>query len=158
MARPKKGITVEYRFWNNVDKSTDGCWLWQGWLDSKGYGAIRVNGSAIKAHRLSYELHRGTIPDGLFVCHTCDVPRCVNPDHLFLGTAEDNVNDMMAKGRHSALRGSQCWNAKLTEQDVLDIRRLYAQGNISTRALGKKYGVTKTAILWVIQEKNWRHL
>ena len=85
------------RFWSKVEKS-DSCWLWTG-STSKKYGQITVDGKRIRAHRFSYTLQRGPIPSGLFVCHTCDVPHCVNPDHLFLGTNRDNLRDMTKKNR-----------------------------------------------------------
>lgn len=87
------------RLLKKTDK-TSGCWLWRGASVPRGYGVIYFNGRQTYTHRVSYELHVGPIPDGLFVLHRCDVPACVNPDHLFIGSAADNVADMMAKGRH----------------------------------------------------------
>lgn len=88
----------QVRFWNYVDK-TDTCWLWRGSKHS-GYGVINVPGRGRpRAHRLSYEMAIGPIPDGLLVCHTCDIRECVRPEHLFLGTAKDNTADCIAKGR-----------------------------------------------------------
>lgn len=89
----------EKRFWERVSKQDNGCWLWTGHTNPRGYGVIAVNGTMWLAHRYSYQLHTGSIPDKLFVCHKCDVPSCVNPDHLFLGTHQDNMDDMAAKGR-----------------------------------------------------------
>lgn len=91
------------RFWENVQKSNDGCWIWTASVSRAGYGDIwvglRPGVRIIKVHRLSWEIHYGPIPDGLFVCHRCDNPRCVRPDHLFLGTHTDNMRDASAKGR-----------------------------------------------------------
>lgn len=86
------------RFWKKVKKS-EGCWEWLAVVSSRGYGTFSLNYKSVSAHRYSYQLHFGEIPDGLLVCHTCDNPRCVNPDHLFLGTSLDNNHDMIKKGR-----------------------------------------------------------
>ena len=94
-----KHMTYIERFNQKINK-TNTCWLWTGAQNSKGYGAMSYNGKVINAHRLSYLLHKGEIPDKLIVCHTCDTPRCVNPDHLWLGTHTDNNHDMIKKNRH----------------------------------------------------------
>jgi len=97
--------TVEERFWAKVDK-TDSCWVWTGATLRRGYGQIRIPVKKAKqAHRLSWEIHNGPIPDGMLVCHKCDNPPCVNPAHLFLGTQSDNNKDCVRKGRHRS------WNA-----------------------------------------------
>lgn len=96
--RPGRGLTVEQRLLRYAIK-TDTCWLWQGHVYGKGYGALNVDGTKRYAHRLAYEAWNGPIPDGLFVRHTCDVRRCVNPEHLIVGTIADNNADMAARGR-----------------------------------------------------------
>ncbi len=101
MGRPK--VSIEERFWNKV-KKTDTCWLWLGYLDKDGYGAIytsRPNRKLLKAHRVSYELHKGAINDGMAICHSCDNPTCVNPEHLWQGTIKDNTTDAFKKGRRT---------------------------------------------------------
>lgn len=96
----RKWTPPEERFHSRYSVDESGCWIWQGATTNAGYGKIAVHGTLILSHRFSWELHHGPIPEGLYVCHHCDNPQCVNPDHLFVGTAQDNVNDMMAKGRH----------------------------------------------------------
>lgn len=94
-----KYMSIEDRFFQKVEK-TESCWLWKGALNSKGYGSFGDGaGKRVSAHRYSYILHHGEIPEGSIVCHTCDVPECVNPEHLWAGTYKDNVADMFAKGR-----------------------------------------------------------
>jgi len=141
------------RFWSRVEK-TDSCWLWTGRVKSakKPYGGFDIEGRKVRAHRFSYELHFGPIPDGLCVCHTCDNPRCVNPDHLWLGTHQDNLADMVAKGRQA--RGSGNGKAKLTEADVLAIRA----SSLGQRKLGRIYGVTPQAISHIVHRKRWKHV
>lgn len=98
--------TIEERFWIKVDRTDDGCWLWNGATQSKGYGCF----GPYLAHRYGYELQHGPIPEGMLVCHHCDTPRCVRGDHLFLGTHQDNMADMVAKQRAAA--GDQNCNAR----------------------------------------------
>lgn len=116
------------RFWSKVQK-TDGCWLWQGATTGAGYGGFNIKGDLIGAHRVAYELTFGPIPDGLLVCHTCDVRHCVNPAHLFLGTHTDNMQDCKTKGRtmvgdrnvsrahpEKLPRGAQHWSKRYPER------------------------------------------
>lgn len=102
---PPRRDVVE-RFRERVQK-TDGCWLWTGDV-ARRYGRITIGQRAIRAHRFSYELHVGRIPKGMMVCHRCDVPLCVNPDHLFLGSAKDNMKDAVDKRRHAQSRKTHC--------------------------------------------------
>lgn len=97
---PTPTISINERFWSKVEKS-GACWIWTGFVDPKGYGAISTQRGhrPLQTHRLSWEMANGKIPDGAMVLHRCDNPRCVNPDHLFLGTAADNTHDMMNKDR-----------------------------------------------------------
>ena len=157
-------IPIEDRFWRKVNK-TESCWLWTACTDKKGYGWIGLGGHIaprIYAHRLSWEIHHGKpIPMGLFVLHKCDIPACVNPDHLFLGTKSDNTKDMVSKGRHPSQkypglqRGERNGFAKLTNLQADSIRRLYAGGGISQAALGNRFGIDQTSVSRIILRKNY---
>lgn len=153
--------SVLARFWSKVDKGDGvGCWLWTASLNNGGYGQLSLCRRPCPAHRISYMIANGPIPDGLFVCHRCDVRRCVNPSHLFLGTAQDNIRDMVEKGRNHvipALVGDHSPNSKLKSSDVIAIRRDHAAG-ASLPELGRRYGVTAQAIWRVVHKINWRHI
>lgn len=164
-------LTIE-RFWAKVRK-TDTCWLWTASTRSKGYGAFcyRRHGKYVqgRAHIFSYELHKEEVPAGLFVLHACDNPACVNPDHLFLGTNQDNVNDMVRKGRHVAggthcgvngawKRGERHHASKLTPETVREIRQLHAGGGWSYSKLAARYGVGISAIQKIISRALWKHV
>lgn len=152
---------VEERFFRFVEK-TDGCWLWTGKsVNKKGYGSISLGGKGGKhklAHRLSYEMHKGSIPDGLVVMHQCDNPKCVNPDHLEVGTQSQNIKDAIARGRKQMptckTRGEECGASKLTEQIVLDIR----SSTLSLAKLAMQHGVAKSTIERIRYRKTWRHI
>lgn len=135
------------RFWAQVQK-TESCWLWTGMVLSNGYGQIKSDRKQ-SVHRFSWELHRGAIPDGMVVCHKCDVRNCVNPEHLFIGTPADNNRDMREKSRHA--RGERVCGSRLTSSQVLDIRAAddtYAE-------LGRRYGVSATSIRKIKARKTW---
>ena len=147
-------MTIDERFWKYVDK-TRGCWNWTASKNSAGYGQInrtRKLGPML-AHRFSYELHNGAIPDGLFVLHTCDNPACVNPAHLWLGTDQDNTDDKMAKGRCPAGEGH--YNHRLTDNQVVAIRRRWA-GGTSQKELSEEYDVTQGYISEIVNNKKRR--
>ena len=144
------GMTPAVRLWAKVDKSGE-CWEWTGAVDRKGYGRIHSFGDT-RTHRLSWELHYGPIPDGLWVLHRCDNPPCVRPDHLFLGTVADNSADMYAKDRQA--RGPRLPHTKLTEADVREIRRLLAQ-EVPKKRLGRQFGVAGTTILAIARGSTW---
>lgn len=143
------------RIERRVDRLTrPGCWLWTGAIDGAGYGAIKDKGRQFAAHRAAFAAFVGSIPDGAFVCHRCDVKACVNPDHLFLGTALDNMRDKVAKGRHVASSGERNGSAKLSVDKVARIRE--ARG--AQRDIAALFGVSQTLISQIKLRKIWRHL
>ena|SRR6185436_4498635 len=143
-----------FRFWRKV-RVTDGCWLWMAAKGTGGYGIFQLNGEARRAHSLAYQDFFGPIPDGLIVCHHCDNPPCVRPDHLFLGTSADNSGDMKDKGRSA--RGERHGSARLTADQVIEIRRRYSGGELQ-RELGMQFGITQAMVSAIIRRENWRHL
>lgn len=142
------------KFWNLVVK-TEQCWEWTGSTNRYGYGRYWYQEHEHPAHRLAYELTYGPVPSNLLVCHRCDNRRCVRPDHLFLGTTADNTRDRHQKQRDA--RGERVNTAKLTATQVLAIRRLYTEGTTIAN-LARQYGVSDSAIEFIIHRRNWKHL
>lgn len=154
----------------HLPEPNSGCWLWHGSTDKNGYGVICTGSHQagtrryIKAHRLSYELYCGAIPAGQIVCHRCDNPSCVNPEHLFVGSWGDNVTDMMRKGRYKCggkpHPGEKNGNAKLTASDVAFIRANHIaglrKGKGSTSSLAAQFSVHRTAIQRIVSGTSWR--
>lgn len=149
----------------------NGCWIWTGTVNGAGYGTIGLGGAELGkgfSHRVSYMVHHGDIPDGMLVCHRCDVKLCINPDHLFLGTYRDNVQDMIAKGRMNNLRtpariesqprGPSHGMAKLTEAEVLSIIDKFLEGETTKASLAKEFNVSRAMVRNIINGKNWKHL
>ncbi len=161
MSAKRNSSTVE-RFWLKVDKSAgdESCWDWQG-STTGGYGTIsrKAEGKpTIYVHRFSYELHIGEIPAKMYVCHRCDNPSCVNPSHLFLGTHEENMHDKGRKGRGRGAKGITNGAHKLTESDVIEIRRRYAAQPVTRTELAIEYGVSDTTIRNIVLRKQWVYL
>lgn len=143
----------EERFWSKV-KKTAGCWLWTG-VKSSGYGQFGSFGSMKHAHRFSWELANGRrVPDGMFVCHTCDNKACVNPAHLFIGTPSDNSTDARRKGRFPQV-GEGHHLAKLTRESVAEIRRLRRDERTSWTELGRRFGVSPSAARFAALGHTW---
>lgn len=149
-----KNTNVNARFWSKVNK-TNSCWEWTASKDH-GYGRFWLDGHNLLSHRFSYSLINGPISRSQVVCHKCDNPSCVNPDHLFLGTRDDNMTDMVSKGRSA--KGILNGNRKLTEQEVLEIRNLYATTNITYAELARRYNVDKTNIPPIVKRETWKHI
>jgi len=142
------------RFWQRVNK-TGTCWEWKGAL-VEGYGVFYIQNKQIKTHRFSYELHKGKIPKGFFVCHSCDNPCCVNPDHLWLGTPKDNANDAIRKGRMSSI-GERNAKAIITSADVPLIRSAKGGSGI-IKILAERYGVSRVTIRHIRAHRTWTHI
>lgn len=145
------------RFFAKVNKNgSNDCWEWNGYLFETGYGKVsikRLHKNALKAHRVSYMMHCGPIPKGMKICHKCDNRKCVNPAHLFLGTQQDNVKDMIAKGRNANTKGSANGNSKLTESDIKEIVKLLSIKN--NKEIGAIYKVTHSTISLIRLGKRW---
>lgn len=169
-------------FWSRVDKAQgeDACWTWTGATDRAGYGRMSIENKNVSAHRYSYETYVASIPEGHFVLHKCDTPSCVRPDHLFTGTHTDNMRDMVAKGRQvfqahpekrptgdrsgsrkhpdRVPRGERVGGVKLTAEKVILIRTLHRDGRASYKQLAKRFGVSKSAICYIVRGEHWKHI
>ena len=152
---PMKKRDVIERFWSKVDTSGE-CWEWTATINETGYGLFFDGKRLAKAHRISWNIHFGEIPTGLFVCHHCDNRKCVRPDHLFLGTAKDNSRDMCLKQRQAS--GERTARARLTAIEVKEIRRIRELGLFSVRETAQKYGVKPRTIRDVTSRKTWFHV
>jgi len=153
-------VTLEdkFRFWNRIttQMSEDGCWLFRGKSRNPTFS---IDEKIYRASRFSYYMYNGPFDESLDVCHTCDIPCCMNPKHLFLGTQQDNMSDMVSKGRgrNSPRLGERNPCSVLTEAQVLDIRESLALG-ASLKDLSGAYGVCKATISEIKQGRNWKHL
>lgn len=139
-----------------IDEKTK-CWNWSGSKNRKGYGALSIKNKHSIAHRESYKVFKGKIPNGMHVCHSCDNPSCINPDHLWLGTNKDNNNDKMEKGRFKPNYGNNNGNSKLTKNDVIEIKQKINQG-YDLVEISKQYNVTPENIYSIKNNKTWRHV
>lgn len=153
----KKMVSEEDRFWWYAVKK-DGCWEWTGETNPRGYGRLKVDGyRRVQAHRFSYEIHKGAIPEGMLVLHKCDNPPCTNPDHLFLGTTQDNTDDMIRKGRKIVIRGNNLPQAKINDESVRDIRSRCSKGE-SQKSVALHYGLSQSSVSLIVNRINWSHI
>lgn len=136
----------DFKDWYEVKEN--GCWFWVGAVNSSGYANKYFNGRMETAHRISFQLHKGPIPDGLQVLHKCNTRRCVNPEHLFLGTQKENLLDMAKKGRTTSC---------LTEEEVHEIKALRRSGK-TLQAVGTTFGITKQTVHNIMTGKTWGHI
>lgn len=150
------------RFWASADRSggPDACWPWMKARMIKGYGAIRVSGKHYNAQKIAWMLTHGPVPVGLLVCHHCDNPPCINPAHLFVGTARDNVLDCVRKGRNGSRcnypKGEAHVKAKLTEVQVRELRASWVSGSIGSTVMARRYGITPTTVIAIVRGQLWK--
>lgn len=145
------------RFWSKVDVGDPGeCWEWLAYKQTRGYGQFGIHNKLWQAHRVAWVLTYGPIPKGLLVCHHCDNKGCCNPYHLFLGTSADNTADSGRKGRMA--HGEANARSKLVEDEVLDIRELYATGDCTLRELADEFGVSTMTVQRIVKQETWKHL
>lgn len=160
---PRRVKSLEERLWSRcIPEPNTGCWLWLGTVTTRGYGQLRRGGQdepLVSAHVAAWEVHNNArVPSGLLVCHTCDVRACVNPGHLFVGTHQENMDDMKRKGRKSVPRGEDRPGHVLTSESVASIRIRYANGGIFQRHLAEEFGVSESAINHIVNYKRWTHI
>lgn len=156
--------TWQEYLWEKVDKNgpvvvpaLGKCWIWTGLLYQQGYGQFTTRQiTEHKAHRAVWLAVHGELSSTICVLHKCDNPSCVNPNHLFLGTHKDNSDDMIHKGR--GCRGINKKAAKLSEDEVREIRRIYAEQKPKCRDLGKQFGVSHTTVISILHQRLWRHV
>lgn len=134
------------------------CWIWTGGRHKYGYGNFYLNHATIRAHVFSYEYFISQVPDGLYVCHTCDIPSCVNPDHLWVGTPKENTRDVSTKKRWPDRRGEGAANHKHTSEEIIEIRRMYAEDGLTLKQIGSIYGIDKSLIHLIVSRKTWKNV
>lgn len=152
-----KNSPVMLRFLTKLMFLDGDCWLWRGCQDGGGYGCLPALGE-FKAHRVAWRLFNGEIPNGMKVLHKCDIPRCVNPDHLFLGTQADNVRDMVSKGRNRCVpqHGEQNPMSKLTADQVIEMRNIRQETGMSARLIAEQFGISTMTAHRAINGQSWR--
>ena len=142
-----------------VDVTPSGCRIWMGSVNENGYGTVCINQKKYKSHRVAWMFEYGEIPKGFLVLHQCDVPSCVNPNHLFLGNQRDNMRDMARKGRggKGGARGERQGSAKLTQSDVRSIRKLARKGK-TQQEIADLFKIDRSNVSIIVLRKGWRHV
>lgn len=148
--------SVWERLYTGCEVDANGCWIWMRSVDTSDYGRLYCIGRLLGAHKVSWILHNGDVPDGVLVLHRCDVRRCVNPRHLFLGTHQSNSDDCIAKGRDKHVSGEQHGNAILTMQEIVIIRSRLAAGETQV-SVAKDFGVCQAHVSRIQRGKSWSH-
>lgn len=155
-------VKVVARFWSKVDVqvSCRRCWVWRASRLKNGYGqfSIGTKRRTLYAHRVAWEICNGPIPPGAHILHSCDNPPCCNPAHLRAGTSSENARDMYERFRYPVRRGEMAARSKLTTEQVLEIRALFATGEYTLQALAEKYGVRNPSIHSIVHRRSWRHV
>jgi hypothetical protein len=160
-------LTTQQKFERGITRDESGCWLWNAGKNTRGYGSLRVDGKCRLAHRVSLFLHQGMdLTTKLFVCHRCDNPPCVNPDHLFIGRAVDNTRDMLLKKRNlsgkarsdATLRSRRLHFQKLTSVEVLWVVEMRQKGLMSVRQMAEKLKVKKASVRDILKGRTWSHV
>jgi predicted XRE-type DNA-binding protein len=142
-------------FEQRTEVSIKGCWIWLGGIDGGGYGLAKIRKKTWKAHRLSYSIFVGQIPEGLDVLHKCDNPPCVRPSHLFPGTVSQNMQDCISKGRFRTLPGELNGNSKLTTDQALKIKEIRQCQKLSQRKIAEMFRITQGHVSRILLKKAW---
>ena len=151
-------MSVKARFETKFMAETNsGCWLWMGNIGKHGYGQFHLNGGCMAASRAAFQLYKGSIPEGMCVCHKCDEKTCVNPEHLFLGTQADNLADMFKKGRQNTPKGVNHGHANLNDLQVISLRCDRLNG-LSYSGISRKYGISISVAYKIVNLHSWKHI
>lgn len=148
---------IKLKLMSYIKLDENGCWVWQKAKHKQGYGNFSYKRKCLLAHRVSWMLHYGELDKDILVLHKCDNPPCVNPEHLFLGTDRDNVKDSISKGRFTRAKGEGQWFSKLTDENVLEIRKMAFEG-IMQKDIAKKFGMDWRHIGAIIRKQSWKHI
>lgn len=147
--------TLKERFEEKIFYSPCGCWLWTGSTSTNGYGNLRGTDRNVSAHKTSYQIYKGSVPNGLLVLHRCDVRNCVNPDHLFLGTSSDNMIDMFSKNRGKVHRGEKHFRSKLKSGSIQIIKDTYKAG-FTQKDIANYFHVDQRVICKVVRNESYQ--